>query len=98
MNEFLVLVPTTQKLVGITDIVEENRGVLPVVCVTNEFKSLPISNEYKNFVQNPTGIIENFTNISSYRIDLTDEINTGNSWQLSFAIAHLLHHKNLLHL
>ena len=96
MNEFLVLVPTTQKLVGITDIVEENKGVLPVVCVTNELKSLPISNEYKNFVQNPTGIIENFTNISSYRIDLTDEINTGNSWQLSFAIAHLLHHKNLL--
>ena len=96
MNEFLVLVPTTQKLVGITDIVEENKGVLPVVCVTNELKSLPISNEYKNFVQNPTGIIENFTNISSYRIDLTDEINTGNSWQLSFAIAHLLHHKKLL--
>ena len=96
MNEFLVLVPTTQKLLGITDIVEENKGVLPVVCVTNELKSLPISNEYKNFVQNPTGIIENFTNISSYRIDLTDEINTGNSWQLSFAIAHLLHHKNLL--
>ena len=96
MNEFLVLVPTTQKLVGITDIVEENKGVLPVVCVTNELKSLPISNEYKNFVQNPTGIVENFTNISSYRIDLTDEINTGNSWQLSFAIAHLLHHKNSL--
>ena len=40
MNEFLVLVPTTQKLVGITDIVEENKGVLPVVCVTNELKSL----------------------------------------------------------
>ena len=39
MNEFLVLVPTTQKLVGITDIVEENRGVLPVVCVTNELQS-----------------------------------------------------------
>ena len=52
MNEFLVLVPTTQKLVGITDIVEENKGVLPVVCVTNELKSLPISNEYKNFIQN----------------------------------------------
>ena len=52
MNEFLVLVPTTQKLVGITDIVEENKGVLPVVCVTNELKSLPISNEYKNFVSN----------------------------------------------
>ena len=40
MNEFLVLVPTTQKLVGITDIVEENKGVLPVVCVTNELKSI----------------------------------------------------------
>ena len=43
MNEFLVLVPTTQKLVGITDIVEENRGVLPVVCVTNELKSLQMN-------------------------------------------------------
>ena len=50
MNEFLVLVPTTQKLVGITDIVEENKGILPVVCVTNELKSLPISNEYKNLL------------------------------------------------
>ena len=28
MNEFLVLVPTTQKLVGITDIIEENKGVI----------------------------------------------------------------------
>ena len=42
---------------------------------------------------------EIYSNDNSKRIiniDLTDEINTGNSWQLSFAIAHLLYHKNSL--
>ena len=96
MNDYLVLIPTTKNLVGITDIIVENRGVIPVVCVSNELKALPISSDYKNFVQNPTGIIEKLTNESSYRIDLTEEVNSGTSWQLGFAIAHLLHKTNNL--
>ncbi len=96
MKEFLVLIPTTKKLVGITDITEENKDVVPVVCVSNELKALPISSDYKNFIQNPTGVVEKLTEVSSYRIDLTDEINSGTSWQLGFAIAHLLKKKNKL--
>ena len=96
MNDYTVLIPTTQKVVGITHITQEEKDVLPVVCITNELKPLDISNDYKNFVQNPTGIIEKFTNINSYRLDLTDNIETGESWQFGFAIAHLLHHQKLL--
>jgi len=96
VNDYTVLIPTTQKVVGITDITKEEKDVLPVVCITNELKPLDISNDYKNFVQNPTGIIEKFTNINSYRLDLTDKIETGESWQFGFAISHLLHHQKLL--
>ena len=96
MNDYTVLIPTTQKVVGITHITQEEKDVLPVVCITNELKPLDISNDYKNFVQNPTGIIEKFTSINSYRLDLTDNIEMGESWQFGFAIAHLLHHQKLL--
>ena len=53
MNDYTVLIPTTQKVVGITHITQEEKDVLPVVCITNELKPLDISNDYKNFVQNP---------------------------------------------
>ncbi len=94
MKKFTILVPTTKNVVGITDITEEDKGVLPVVCKSNELRPLDISNDYKNFVQNPTGIIEKLVNSPSFRLDLTDEIQTGESWQLGFAIAHLLNYKN----
>ena len=46
MNDYTVLIPTTQKVVGITDITKEEKDVLPVVCITNELKPLEISNDY----------------------------------------------------
>ena len=94
MKKFTILVPTTKNVVGITDITEEDKGVLPVVCKSNELRPLDISNDYKNFIQNPTGIIEKLVNAQSFRLDLTDEIQTGESWQLGFAIAHLLKYRN----
>ena len=72
MNDYTVLIPTTQKVVGITHITQEEKDVLPVVCITNELKPLDISNDYKNFVQNPTGIIEKYTNNNTSCLVLYD--------------------------
>ena len=91
MKTFTVVIPTTEHLVGVTDITVENPMVSSVVCVNNKLEALPISNQYSEFVKSPTGIIEKITGNSSYRIDLTNKIDHGNSWQLGLTIAHILH-------
>ena len=96
MKTFTIVIPTTKDLVGITDITVENPTVSCVICVNNNLESLPISSQYDNFVKSPTGIIEKITGNSSYRIDLSNKIDQGDSWQLALAIAHILHHNNKL--
>ena len=91
MKTFTIVIPTTEHLVGVTDITVENPMVSSVVCVNNKLEALPISNQYNEFVKSPTGIIEKITGNSSYRIDLTNKIDHGNSWQLGLTIAHILH-------
>ena len=90
MKAFTVLIPTTQNVVGFTDITEENKNVSPIVCINNNLTPLPISADYNNFVKSPSGVVEKFTDKSSYRLDLTDNIDTGDSWQLGFFVAHLI--------
>lgn len=92
MKAFTVLIPTTQNVVGFADITEENKNVSPIVCINNNLTPLAISSDYNNFVKSPSGVVEKFTNISSYRLDLTDNIDTGESWQLGFFVAHLINH------
>ena len=81
---------------GFTDITEENKNVSPIVCINNNLTPLPISADYNNFVKSPSGVVEKFTDKSSYRLDLTDNIDTGDSWQLGFFIAHLINHSKRL--
>lgn len=92
MNSFTVLIPTTQNIVGFSDITVEDKNVSPIVCVDNSLTPLPISADYYNFIKSPSGVVEKFTKISSYRLDLTSSIDTGESWQLGFWVAHLIHH------
>ena len=96
MKKYTVVIPTTDYLVGISDIVIEDPLVSSVICENNNLEALPISNKYSSFVESPTGIIEKITGKSSYRIDITKKIEQGTSWQLSIAIAHILNHLNLL--
>ena len=96
MKNYTVVIPTTDYLVGISDIVIEDPLVSSVICENNNLEALPISNKYSSFVESPTGIIEKITGKSSYRIDITKKIEQGTSWQLSIAIAHILNHLNLL--
>ena len=92
MKSFTVLIPTTQSVVGFTDITVEDNNVSPVVCVNNSLTPLPISADYNDFIKSPSGVVEKYTKISSYRLDLTSSIDTGESWQLGFFIAHLINH------
>ncbi len=96
MTTYTVVIPTTNYLVGISNITIENPIVSSVICENNNLEALPISNRYDSFVKSPTGIIEKLTGKSSYRVDLTKKIDQGVSWQLPMAIAHVLHNKNLL--
>jgi hypothetical protein len=93
---YTVVIPTTNNLVGISDIVVEDPLVSSVICENNSLESLPISNIYASFVKSPTGIIEKITGHSSYRIDITNRIEQGDSWQLAIAIAHIFHDNNFL--
>ncbi len=92
MKSFTVLIPTTQNIVGFSDITVEDKNVSPIVCVNNSLTPLPISSDYSNFVKSPSGVVEKLTKISSYRLDLTSSIDTGESWQLGFLLAHLINH------
>ena len=47
---------------------------LPVVCKSMNL-GIRYIDDYKNFIQNPTGI-EKLVNAQSFRLDLTDEIQT----------------------
>ena len=92
MKPFTVLIPTTQNVVGFTDITLEDQDVSPIICINNNMTPLSISADYNNFVRAPSGIIEKYTKLSSYRIDLSSEIDSGESWQLGFFIAHIINH------
>ena len=96
MTSYTVVIPTTNYLVGISNITIENPLVSSVICENNNLEALPISNRYHSFVKSPTGIIEKLTGHSSFRVDLTKKIDQGDSWQLPMAIAHVLLNKNIL--
>ncbi len=90
MTSYTIVIPTTNYLVGISNITIENPLVSSVICENNNLEALPISNRYNSFVKSPTGIIEKLTGHSSFRVDLTKKIDQGNSWQLPMAMAHVL--------
>ena len=96
MKYYTVVIPTTKRVVGISDIIIEDPLVSSVICENNSLEALPISSQYDSFVKSPTGIIEKITGNSSYRIDITTKIEQGKSWQLAIAIAHILENKKLL--
>ena len=96
MKTYFVVIPTTDYLVGISDITVEDPLISSVICENNNLEALPISTKYDSFVKSPTGIIEKITRKSSFRIDLTNKIDQGESWQLPLAVAHTLHNNNFL--
>ena len=96
MKKYTVIIPTTNDVVGINDIVKEDPLVSSVICENNNLEALPISTSYNSFVKSPTGIIDKLVGHSSFRIDITKPIHNGKSWQLGIAIAHIFSKHNIL--
>ena len=86
-----VFIATTQGLVAIQDIEEiDDPDVMSVVCVNGTAQSLNISGAYHSFVKRGSGIIQQAFGGNAYRVDVSGNIDHGNSWQLGFYLAHHL--------
>ena len=96
MKKYTIIIPTTNNVVGINDIVKEDPLVSSVICENNNLEALPISPFYNSFVKSPTGIIEKLVGHPSFRTDITKPIHNGKSWQLAIAIAHIFFKNNIL--
>ena len=90
MNAVRVYIATTQGPSEVQRIAEEDPKVRSVVCLNGTSEALPISAAYDAFVRKPTGVIEKKFGHSVYRLDVSERISDGKSWQLGFFAAHAL--------
>ncbi|BDX06375.1 hypothetical protein [Planctobacterium marinum] len=92
-----VFIATTKGLVAVQKITDlDDEELQSFFSVRGTTQVLPISTAYHNLVRKGTGIIQQNFGGTSYRADVSDEINQGNSWQLGIYIAHAVHHLGLL--
>ena len=90
MTSIRVYIATTQGPSEIQRIAEEDPKVRSVVCLNGTSEALPISAAYDAFVRKPTGVIEKKYGHSVYRVDVSERISDGKSWQLGLFAAHAL--------
>ncbi|RED53532.1 hypothetical protein DFP90_101323 [Aestuariispira insulae] len=85
-----IYIATTNGPSEIQSLVEEDPDISSVVCLNGTTQSLPITPGYDAFVRKPTGVIERMTGHRVYRLDVSDPITNGESWQLGVYLAHAL--------
>jgi uncharacterized protein YecT (DUF1311 family) len=85
-----ILVGTTLGPARIQSISVEPGAALSVMCVNGQTRETRVSRAYHSFVAHGTGIVEKCYGAGPYRMDVSDEIDTGASWQLGAAAAHAL--------
>ncbi|MFT4927281.1 MAG: formylglycine-generating enzyme required for sulfatase activity/serine/threonine protein kinase [Phenylobacterium sp.] len=95
MNVY-VYVATTQGLTRIQQVTEEEENIQSVVCLNGTVESLPISHRYHEFVKKGTGLIHQDFGHGAFRLDVSERIDQGSSWQLGFYLAHYAYHLNCL--
>jgi hypothetical protein len=89
-------IATTEGPVRIQSITPEAPEVKSVVCLDGTPEPLPISRAYHHFVRTPTGVIERKFGHGAFRADVARRVDSGNSWQLAFYLAHHFHALDLL--
>lgn len=90
MKRTAIYIATTEGPSEIQRITPEDSDVRSVVCHDGKAIELPISADYDSFVRRPTGVIEACFGHSAYRVDMSNPIASGLSWQLGLFIAHAL--------
>ena len=93
-----VFIPTTEGPVAIERITREP-AAQSAVCIKRTTRVLPISAAYDAFVRAPSGVIEREFgpwDRGAFRLDVSDAIGDGESWQLGVFVAHALAAENRL--
>lgn len=92
MKRFAVFIATTHGPIRVERITRE-RAPQSMVCLKRSSSILPISAAYDNFVRPGSGVVERafgpFED-GAFRLDLSAAIETGESWQLGFFVAHAI--------
>lgn len=96
MSKTAVFIATTEGPTRLQRLTAEAPDVRSVICLGGRAMVLPISPDYDTFVRRPTGIIEACYGHSAYRMDISDPIASGLSWQLGAFISHALAHERRL--
>ena len=84
-----IFIATTQGLVAVNNLYSLPAVASSTVTAGGFADPLPITNSYHSFVKLGSGIIEADFSPGPFRIDLSDKITQGNSWQLGFYLAHM---------
>lgn len=92
MKSCAVFIATTGGPVQVLQLTPE-RARQSMVCVNRTTNVLPVSKLYDQFVKPGSGVVERefgpFDN-TSFRVDVSGPIDTGNSWQLGMYLVHAL--------
>ncbi len=92
-----IFVATTQGLVAIQNITAiDDADISSIVSINGTSTTANISSAYHNFVRKGAGIIQQDFGACSYRINISQRIDQGNSWQLAFYLAHAANNENML--
>lgn len=95
--KFHVFIATTQGIVAVQDVIPLNDPEIQSLISINGTATLAnISANYHHFVKKGSGIIHQDFSCCSYRINISERIDQGNSWQLGVYLAHVLADKGLL--
>ena len=85
-----VFVATTQGVVAIQNITPiDDAEINSIVTVNGTSTTANISSAYHGFVKKGAGIVQQDFGGTGYRVNLTERIDSGNSWQLAFYLAHV---------
>ncbi len=91
-----IMIPTLQGVSAVQKITKEDSDIPSVICLNSTSQSLPISNAYYDFVKKGQGVIAKDFGHDAWRIDLSEPVEMGNSWQLGIYLAHYFQQKGQL--
>lgn len=92
-----IFVATTNGLVAIQNIIPiGDSDINSVVSINGTSTTANISAAYHGFVRKGAGIIEDDFGCCSYRVNVSDRIDHGGSWQLAFYLAHFSSKNSML--
>lgn len=93
-----IVIPTTRAPSNILRLAREDARIgRSTVCLGGSTRQAGIDNDYNAFVREPTGVVEKFHGHAAFRLDISEPIDAGLSWQLAAFLAHAMEVEGALH-